>query len=152
MVNVDLPSQDIENGTSTTLDTMTPADLANEAFNEWISLKVDWSTWLLNEQKLDEINKNKHIDSAFQQNMGNTKFEMLLIFAFNKAFIKNMESEDLFMVDNLIVLLRSAVNAIEAATNIIKYFDLESDVEDDETDKGMEMVAILKSTAHDIQQ
>jgi hypothetical protein len=33
--------------------------LANEAFKEWILLKVDWLAWLLNEQKLDEIDKSK---------------------------------------------------------------------------------------------
>jgi hypothetical protein len=48
MVNVSSPNQDIDNGTSTTFDTATPGDLANEAFKEWTSLKVDWSTWLLN--------------------------------------------------------------------------------------------------------
>ncbi len=77
---------------------------------------------------------------------------MLLILAFNKAFIKDMESKDLFMVDNLIASLKSAMDATEAATNIIKYFDLDGDVEDDERDEGMEIVAMLKSAACDIQQ
>jgi hypothetical protein len=77
---------------------------------------------------------------------------MLLILAFNKAFIKDMESKDLFMVDNLIALLRLATNATEAAANIIKYFDLDGDVEDDEIDEGMEIVTMLKSAACDIQQ
>jgi len=77
---------------------------------------------------------------------------MLLILAFNKAFIKDMESKDLFTVDNLIASLKSATDATEVATNIIKYFDLDGDVEDDETDEGMEIVAMLKSTACDIQQ
>jgi hypothetical protein len=77
---------------------------------------------------------------------------MLLILAFNKAFIKDMESKDLFTVDNLIVSLNSATDATEAAANIIKYFDLDGDVKDDETDEGMEIVAMLKSTAHDVQQ
>jgi hypothetical protein len=77
---------------------------------------------------------------------------MLLILAFNKAFIKNMESKDLFTVNNLIASLKSAMDATEAAANIIKYFDLEGDVEDDETDEGMEIVAMLKSAACDIQQ
>jgi hypothetical protein len=63
-----------------------------------------------------------------------------------------MESKDLFTVDNLIVLLRSVVDATEVAVNIIKYFHLDDDVEDDEIDEGMEIVAMLKSTAHDIQQ
>jgi hypothetical protein len=84
--------------------------------------------------------------------LGNAKFEMLLILAFNKAFIKNMESKDLFTVNNLIASLKSAMDATEAAANIIKYFDLEGDVEDDETDEGMEIVAMLKSAACDIQQ
>jgi len=88
----------------------------------------------------------------FEQNLGNAKFEMLLILAFNKAFIKDMESKDLFMVDNLIASLKSTTDATEAVTNIIKYFDLDSDVEDDETDEGMEIVTMLKSTAYDIQQ
>ncbi len=167
---------------------------------------MDLSAWLLNEQKLDKIDKNKvrannwiyvsevvnmsqwwrknivhhylaerimvrhlsapnsnglqermflvykHIDSALQQNLGNTKFEMLLILAFNKAFIKDMESKDLFMVNNLIVSLKLAVNATEAAANIIKYFDLEGNFEDDETNVGMEIVTILKSAARDVQQ
>jgi ribosomal protein L4 len=77
---------------------------------------------------------------------------MLLILAFNKAFIKDMESKDLFMVDNLIASLKSSTDATKAAANIIKYFDLDSDVEDDETDEGMEIVAMLKSTTCDIQQ
>jgi hypothetical protein len=94
----------------------------------------------------------KHIDNALQQNLGNAKFEMLLMLAFNKAFIKDMESKDLFTVDNLITSLKSATDATKAAPNIIKYFDLDGDVEDDETDEGMEIVAMLKSTACDIQQ
>jgi len=77
---------------------------------------------------------------------------MLLILAFNKAFIKDMESKDLFMVDNLIALLKLTANATEAAANIIKYFDLDDDVEDDEIDEGMEIVTMLKSAACDIQQ
>ncbi|CAM6014943.1 unnamed protein product [Sphagnum balticum] len=76
----------------------------------------------------------------------------MLILAFKKAFIKNMESKNLFMVYNLIVSLRSAVNATEAVANIIKYFDLNDNVEDDKTNKGMEIIAMLKSTAHDVQQ
>jgi hypothetical protein len=59
MVNVGSPSQDIESRASDALNTTTPNDLANEAFKEWILLKVDWLAWLLNEQKLDEIDKNK---------------------------------------------------------------------------------------------
>ncbi len=94
----------------------------------------------------------KHIDNALRQNLGNAKFEMLLILAFNKAFIKDMESKDLFTVDNLIASLKSAMDATEAAANIIKYFDLDGDVEDDEIDEGMEIVAMLKSAACDIQQ
>jgi hypothetical protein len=94
----------------------------------------------------------KHIDNTLQQNLGNAKFEMLLILVFNKAFIKDMESKDQFTVDNLIASLKSATDAIEAAINIIKYFDLEGDVEDDETYEGMAIVVMLKSAACDIQQ
>ncbi len=94
----------------------------------------------------------KHIDNVLRQNVGNAKFEMLLILAFNKAFIKDIESKDLFMVNNLIVSLKSTMDATEAATNIIKYFDLDIDVKDDERDEGMEIVAMLKSVACDIQQ
>jgi hypothetical protein len=75
---------------------------------------------------------------------------MLLILAFNKAFIKDMESKNLFTVDNLIASLRSMTDAIEAAANIIKYFDLNDDVEDDKTDEGMEIVTMLKSMTCDI--
>ncbi|CAM6023618.1 unnamed protein product [Sphagnum balticum] len=56
-----------------------------------------------------------------------------------------MESKNIFMVDNLITSLRSAVDATKVAMNIIKYFDLDNDVEDDETNEGMEIVAMLKS-------
>ncbi len=70
---------------------------------------------------------------------------MLLILAFNKEFIKDMERKNLFTVDNLITLLRLVADATEAATNIIKYFDLDDDVEDDETYEGMEIIAMLKS-------
>ncbi len=59
MVNVGSLGQDIKSRANVILDTTTLGDLANEAFKEWISLKVDWSAWLLNEQKLDEIDKNK---------------------------------------------------------------------------------------------
>jgi hypothetical protein len=48
--------------------------------------------------------------------------------------------------------LKSATDATEAATNIIKYFDLDGDVEDNETEEGMEIVAMLKSAVCDIQQ
>jgi len=92
----------------------------------------------------------KHIDNALQQNLGNAKFEMLLILAFNTTFIKDMESKNLFIVDNMIASLRSTVDATEATMNIIKYFDLNDDVEDDKTDEGMEIVAMLKSTTRDI--
>jgi len=88
----------------------------------------------------------KHIDNALWQNLGNVKFEMLIL-AFNKAFIKDMESKDLLTVDNLIASLRLA-----AIMNIIKYFDLDGNVEDDETDECMEIIAMLKSAAHDVQQ
>jgi len=94
----------------------------------------------------------KHIDNALRQNLGNAKFEMLLILAFNKAFIKDMESKDLFTVDNLITSLKSAIDATEVVANIIKYFDLDDNIEDDEIDEGMEIVAMLKSIACDIQQ
>jgi hypothetical protein len=63
-----------------------------------------------------------------------------------------MESKDLFTVDNLIASLNSATDATEATANIIKYFDLDGNVEDDETDEGMEIVAMLKSATYDIQQ
>jgi hypothetical protein len=160
MVNVGSPSQDIESRANVALNTTTPNGLANKTFKEWILLKVDWLAWLLNEQKLDEIDKSKvhsdnwiyvsevinvsqwwrknslhhrlaerivarhldapnsnglqermfsvckHIDNALWQNLGNAKFEMLLILAFNKAFIKDIESKDLFTVDNLIASLK----------------------------------------------
>jgi hypothetical protein len=77
---------------------------------------------------------------------------MLLIVALNKAFIKDMESKDVFTIDNLITSLKLATDATEAATNIIKYFDLDGDVHDDEIDEGMEIVAMLKSMARDVQQ
>jgi len=206
LLNVGSPNQDIKSRTSAAFNIATPSNLANEAFKEWILLKVDWLAWLLNEQKLDEIDKSKvcsgnwiyvsevvdvsqwwrknnvhhrlaeriaarhlgapdsnglkervfsvckHIDNVFWQNLGNAKFEMLLILAFNKAFIKDMESKDLFMVDNLIALLKLATDATEATANIIKYFDLDDDVKDDETDEGMEIIALLKSATCDIQQ
>ncbi len=47
MVNVGSPAHDIESARSVAFDTMTPGDLANKAFKEWISLKVDWLAWLL---------------------------------------------------------------------------------------------------------
>jgi hypothetical protein len=84
--------------------------------------------------------------------VGKAKFEMLLLLAFNKAFIKDMESKNLFTVDNLIGLLSSAAHATKVAANIIKYFDLDSYVEDDETDEGMEIVAMLRSVARDVQK
>jgi hypothetical protein len=77
---------------------------------------------------------------------------MLLILVFNKAFIKDMENKDIFTVDNLIALLKSTTDATKAAANIIKYFDLDDNVEDYETYEGMEIVAMLKSAACDIQQ
>lgn len=49
MVNVDSLGQDIKSGASAALDMATPGDVVNEGFKEWISLKVDWLTWLLNE-------------------------------------------------------------------------------------------------------
>jgi hypothetical protein len=63
-----------------------------------------------------------------------------------------MERKNLFMVDNLITSLRLATDATKVAGNIIKYFDRDDDVEDDETDEGMEIVTMLKSTTRDIQQ
>ncbi|CAM6077198.1 unnamed protein product [Sphagnum tenellum] len=140
MVNVGSPSEDIESRISVVFNTTIPSDLANEAFKEWILLKVDWLAWLLNEQKLDEIDKSKGCSSNciyINENLGNAKFEMLLILAFNKAFTKNMESKDLLTVDNLIASLKSAMDATEVATNIIEYFDLDGNVEDDETNEGM---------------
>ncbi len=59
MVNVGSLNHDIKNGVNVVLNTTTLGDLANKAFKEWISLKVDWLAWLLNKQKLDEIDKSK---------------------------------------------------------------------------------------------
>ncbi len=42
------------------------------------------------------------------------------------------------------------MDAIEAAMNIIKYFDLDDDVKNDETNDNMEIVLMLKSTTHDV--
>ncbi|CAM6019382.1 unnamed protein product [Sphagnum balticum] len=112
MVNIGSPSQDIKSGANTTLDMAMLGDLVNEAFKEWILLKVDKSAWLLNELTLDDIDK----------------------------------------IDNLITLFKLATNATEAATNIIKYFDLDDDVKDDKTNEGMEIVVMLKLATHDIQQ
>ncbi len=61
-----------------------------------------------------------------------------------------MENKNLFIVDNMIASLRSTVDATEATMNIIKYFDLNDDVEDDKTDEGMEIITMLKSTTRDI--
>jgi len=63
-----------------------------------------------------------------------------------------MERKYLFTINNLIALLKFATNVTEAAANIIKYFDLDGVVEDDETEEGMEIVVMLKSTTCDIQQ
>ncbi len=63
-----------------------------------------------------------------------------------------MENKNLFTVNNLIMSLRSTTDATEAAVNIIKYFDLNDNVEDDETNEGMDIVAMLKSVARDVQQ
>jgi hypothetical protein len=41
MVNVGSLGHDIESGVNAVLDIATSSDLANEAFEEWISLKVD---------------------------------------------------------------------------------------------------------------
>jgi len=48
MVNVGSLSHDIESKASVALNIATLSDLANEAFKEWILLKVDWLAWLLN--------------------------------------------------------------------------------------------------------
>jgi hypothetical protein len=48
-----------------------------------------------------------------------------------------MERKNLFTINNLIASVMT--NAIEVAANIIKYFDLDGDVEDDETNEGMEI-------------
>ncbi len=111
-----------------------------------------WHLGMLDSNSLQErmFLVNKHIDSTLQQNLGNAKFDMLLILAFNKAFIKDMESKDLFTIDNLITSLRLAVDATKGTVNIIKYFDLDGNVEDDEMDEGMEIVVMLKSAARDI--
>jgi len=77
--------------------------------------------------------------------MGNAKFEMLLILSFNKAFIKDMESKNLFTINNLIASLRSTADVTEATANIIKYFDLDDDVEDDKMDERLEIIVMLKS-------
>jgi hypothetical protein len=61
-----------------------------------------------------------------------------------------MERKNLFIVNNLIMSLRSMMDAIEAAMNIIKYFDLDDDVKNDETNDNMEIVLMLKSTTHDV--
>ncbi len=55
-----------------------------------------------------------------------------------------MESKNLFTVNNLIASLRLAADATKVAANIIKYFDLDRDVEDDEMDEGMEITSDAK--------
>ncbi len=74
----------------------------------------------------------------------------MLILVFNKAFIKDMENKNLFTINNLIASLRSAADATKAVVNIIKYFDLDGNVEDDETNESMEIIAMLKSLAYDV--
>jgi hypothetical protein len=59
MVNIGSLDQNIESGVSADFDMVTSGDLVNEVFKEWILLKVDWLAWLLNKQKLDEIDKSK---------------------------------------------------------------------------------------------
>ena len=100
----------------------------------------------------DSNGMHEHIDGTLRQNLGTAKFEMLLVLAFNKAFIKYMENKDLFTGDNLITLLRSAVDTTKAAANIIKYFDIDGDVKDDQTNEGMEIATMLKFVARDVQQ
>jgi hypothetical protein len=58
-------------------------------------------------------------------------------------------------LDSLVAIYNDTTgNAHKHITSrhIIKYFDLDGDVEDDEIDEGMEIVAMLKSAACDIQQ
>ncbi len=43
------------------------------------------------------------------------------------------------------------MNVTKATVNIIKYFDLDGNVKDEETHEGMEIIAMLKSAARDVQ-
>ncbi|CAM6054010.1 unnamed protein product [Sphagnum tenellum] len=121
MVNVGLPGHDINNSANVALDTMMSGDLANETFKKWISLKVNWSTWLLNEEKLDKI-KNSKVRSS------------------NYIYVSEVINVSQWWHKNR-VHHHLAVRHLGAL-----------DSNGDETNEGMEIVAMLKSATRDTQQ
>ncbi|KDO24210.1 hypothetical protein SPRG_10639 [Saprolegnia parasitica CBS 223.65] len=78
----------------------------------------------------------KLIDSPLRQNLGNTKFEMLLVLAFNKRTL-SAECE-------LVKVLEATMTALESATTPI---DLNGNIDNDETEAGFIVVETLRSAA-----
>jgi hypothetical protein len=89
----------------------------------------------------------KLIDSPLRQNLGNAKFEMLLVLSFNKDFIRSAESGSLLTTSGLVKALESAASAKEAAATLIDFFDLDSNMDNDQTDDGIDIAELLRSAA-----
>lgn len=89
----------------------------------------------------------KLIDSPLRQNLGNAKFEMLLVLAFNKEFIRSAESGSLLTTSGLVKALESAASATQAAATLIEFFDLDSNMDNDETETGLDIAETLRSAA-----
>ncbi|EQC28777.1 hypothetical protein SDRG_13460 [Saprolegnia diclina VS20] len=78
----------------------------------------------------------KLIDSPLRQNLGDVKFEMLLVLAFNKEFIRS-ETDDATLAD----ALESTTSASQAAATLVNLFDL--DANNDETESGINIAETL---------
>ena len=63
-----------------------------------------------------------------------------------------METGSSFTVNALVESVKSASSATEAASTLIEFFDLEGNIDDDETEDGLAIANTLKSAAKFIQE
>lgn len=77
------------------------------------------------------------IDTDLQQRLGNEKFEILSVLAFNKEFVKKTDVEGAQSLQALIDSLKSAASATKAADTIIDYYGLDLDQDDDIDQHGI---------------
>ena len=83
-----------------------------------------------------------------RQSLGATKFEMLMLLAFNKDFIKSTGEAGPLSMSSVLGSLQSATSAKAAAALLTEFFDLDyEDAEDDAQGEESTLADSLKRAA-----
>ena len=91
---------------------------------------------------------SKIVDAPLRQALGRDKFEMLVLLSFNKEFIKSVQDGGTFTIDALVESLKCAASATEAANNLIQFFGIDVELDDDDqSEEGLRIATILRSAA-----